>query len=228
MVRADPYVWSVIREGLPGRVVSERPSTCPALCRTGGGDVNSVFADTAAFSQYVRGQGIDNQPPDLTGMLFDSQPPQGGELATDLWIFIAYLDQVGWSYNAQGGKYLRSQEKLQESGDVELVPMTDRLTGEQLAFDNVVVLYAWHEVLQPELIDIDIWYAEGARALILRDGKLYEVTYTAESTDSPLRFYDSQGSPFPFKPGQTWVHVVGMGSRLEDLGEGSWKVRFYP
>jgi len=228
MVSADSYVRMVIQQQLPGRVLSERPSTCPALCRMGSGGVNSVFADTAAFTTYVREREMGDQRPDLTGMLFDAIPPTDGSAADDLHIFISFLDQVGWAYVSQRGAYLRSQEQLQSDGSVTLVQLTDRLTGEQLAFENVVLLFAWHDVIKPELVDIDIWYAEGVKALILRDGWIYEATYTAESKDAPLRFFDAAGDPFPFKPGATWFHIVGMGSTMQDLGDGAWKLRFYP
>jgi hypothetical protein len=106
--------------------------------------------------------------------------------------------------------------------------MTDRLTESQLAFENVVILFAWHEELKPTLIDIDLWDVEEQRAIILRDGYLYEVLYSAVSRDSPLRFYDQEGEPFPFKQGSTWFEVVGMGSTVAEISEGDWKIRFYP
>ena len=75
MVGADPHVWSVIASQLSGRFLSEKPGTCPAICRDEDGI--SVFADTAAFTDYVRQKGLDDQRPDLAGMRFDGVIPTG-------------------------------------------------------------------------------------------------------------------------------------------------------
>ena len=31
-----------------------------------------------------------------------------------------------------------------------------------------------------------------------------------------------------FKPGNTWMEIVGLGTTVEELEPGSWKIRFYP
>lgn len=225
LVGADQYVWDVIKDAIPERYVTERPPTCPALCRESV--EQSVFANTTEFSAYVERIGLDNQRPDLAGMVFDSSPPAGGQKADSLWIYISYYDQVEWDYDEGSGRYLRSQESALEDGTVELVPLTDRVTGEQLAFDNVVVLFTRHDEIKPELIDMDLINSDGRRALILRDGQLYEVSYRAVSNSTPLRFNDDEGNQFPFKPGTTWFVVMGLGSTLDEFDQGSWKMRFY-
>jgi hypothetical protein len=75
---------------------------------------------------------------------------------------------------------------------------------------------------------MDLWYAQGRRALVFRDGRVFEITYAAVSPDAPLQFFDAEGAAFPLKPGSTWFEIVGMGSALGELEPGSWKVRFYP
>lgn len=225
LVGADTYVWEVIKDVIPGRYVTQRPTTCPALCRESV--EHSVFANTPEFSEYVRKIGLDDRRPDLPGMVFDPHIPGGGHRAESLWIYISYYDQVGWEYDVEAGVYLRSQESAQEDGTVQLAPMTDRLTGEQLAFDNVVVLFTSHDEIKPELIDMDLINSDGRRALILRDGRLYEASYRAVSDTAPLRFYDEDGNQFPFKPGSTWFVIMGFESTLEELDQGSWKMRFF-
>jgi hypothetical protein len=225
MVGADPYVWSVIASELSGRFMSEKPGTCPPICRDPDGI--SVFADTAAFTEYARHMGLDDQRPDLAGMRFDGVIPGGGQEATKIWILVAYLDQVGWDYDFNRGVYLRSQEVEQSDGSILLEPMVDRLNGEQLAFENVVILFTSHEIIKPSLIEINLRDSDGSRALIFRDGQVYEATFSAVSPVTPLRFFDSQGEPFPFKPGATWFHIVGPGSEFIQLDQGYWKITFH-
>ncbi|MCH7586738.1 MAG: DUF3048 domain-containing protein [Chloroflexi bacterium] len=223
---ADAYVFEQIREMLPQRYVSQTPATCPSFCRENL--QSGVFVDTAGFTEYVRAKGFENSAPALQGMKFDSQPPAGGKPASYFWIYFSYYDQVAWDYDPVTGLYLRSQEVTQEDKTVQLQPITDRLTDEQLAFENVVILYAAHEILKPELIDTHLLNVEGMRAQIMRDGRLYEATYADVTGRTPLRFFDRLGNPFPFKPGSTWFTVVGLATELEMLEGGSWKMRFYP
>jgi hypothetical protein len=226
LVGADSYVWRVIKEEIPGRYVTERPPTCPALCRESA--EHSVFANSSAFSEYVEEIGLDNERPDLSGMVFDPETPEGGQKADSIWIYISYYDQVRWEFDDGSGVYLRFQETDQGDGTVVLSPLTDRLTGEQLQFDNVVVLFTSHAELKPELIDMDLIHSDRRRALILRDGLIFEASYSAVSTTTPLRFYDQGGNPFPFRQGTTWFLIVGDDSLLEEMEPGAWKMRFYP
>ena len=226
IVSADPYVFEEIREMLPQRYVSQTPATCPSFCRENL--QSSVFVDTAGFTEYVRSKGFEDKRPSLGGMKFDTHPPEGGQPASFFWIYFSYYDQVAWDYDAQSGLFLRSQEVTQQDRTVKLEPITDRLTNEQLAFENVVILYAAHEILKPELVNTHILDVDGMRAQIMRDGRIYEATYSDSSGMTPLRFFDLRGEPFPFKPGSTWFTVVGLATELEMTEEGAWKMRFYP
>lgn len=225
MVGADKTVWAEIANALPERFLTEMPVNCPALCADGFG---TVFANTEAFTERVRELGFDDQRPSLTGMLFDSRIPERGVEASKLWLYISYYNQVEWEFHPEEGLYLRSQEETQPDGTVELKPMTDRLTGEQLAYANVVILFARHEIIKPELIDIELQSVENGRAFLLRDGQIFEVTYSAISPSTPLRFYDLSGGSIAFKPGNTWFEIMGLGTVIEELETAYWKVRFYP
>ncbi len=225
MVGADKTVWAEIAKALPGRFLTEMPVNCPALCNNGYG---TAFANTAAFTERVRELGLDDERPELFGMKFDESVPEGGVEAEKLWLYISYYNQVEWEYRPDVGLYLRSQEEAQSDGTVKLKPMTDRLTGEQLAFENVLVLFAWHKIIQPELIDIELQSVEGGRALLFRDGQVFEITYTASTPITPLLFFDMNGEHIAFKPGTTWVEIVGLGTTVEEIEPGSWKLRFYP
>lgn len=225
MVGADQSVWADIAAALPGRFLTEMPVNCPAICDNGYG---TAFANTEAFTARVRELGLDDQRPDLSGLMFDENVTHVGQEVSKLWLYISYYNQVGWDYQSDTGRYLRSQETTQADGTVLLEPMTDRATGEQLAFDNVVIIFAWHNIIKPELIGIELQSVVDGRAILLRNGLGFEITYTATSPTSPLRFFDSEGNPMAFKPGTTWFEIVGLGTTVEELESGSWKIRFYP
>jgi hypothetical protein len=164
-----------------------------------------------------------------------------------LWLPYNYLNQIIWRYDSASGAYNRYQD---EADGVTFEQIHDRLNGEPLTFENVVVLFARHTARAETLIDVDLMYQNRQKALIFRDGKVYEVFWTTKNEDyekttgklRPIRFVDAQGNPFPLKPGQTWVELVPTYSpyyetvdseRYSDLagkklpGSGNWAVRFY-
>ena len=182
----------------------------------------------------------------LSGMVFSATPPEGGKEAKSLWLYYAYLNQIFWRYNIQDGTFHRFQDNADGSTFIEA---TDRLNGDPLRYSNVIVLFVKHEVINDYVIDLDLLYKKREKALLFRDGKMYQIYWTTLSEEyekttgkmRPIRFIDGEGNPFPLKPGQTWIEVVTRGlSAWETVdsevynrlmagnapGSGYWAVRF--
>ncbi len=196
-------------------------------------DINSALIDVTRLHAIAEAN-KDELGANLTGNTFDPQPPSGGQNAGSLWVFYNFYNQVQWEYDPASSKYLRFQDRSDGTG--EFFPATDRLTDEQLAADNVVLLFVNHEVLNSDrtLIDIDLLYSRG-QAYLLRDGQLFPVLWTTlggeyeKSTGMfrPIRFVDSNGVPIPLRPGNTWVEIVDVSTDFYEVEPGSWKARFY-
>jgi hypothetical protein len=144
------------------------------------------------------------KPPSLAGLAFDAALPDGGSSAESLQVIYNTFNQVGWEYDAAQGAYLRSQDKADGSG--ALYPTLENLTGEQLAFENVLVLFADHHFVKPTIIEINLMFVEEHRGLLFRDGLVFPVTWS--TLRGQLRLTDGQGNPLPLKPGQTFLEVV--------------------
>jgi hypothetical protein len=196
-------------------------------------DINSARIDVTRLQALAQANKKDKAF-NMTGNRFSLQAPAGGQAGSKLWVFYAFLNQVLWTYDPASQAYLRQQDMADGSG--KFYPSTDRLTGEQLAFENVVVLFVQHEVLNSShtLIDLDLLYTTG-KAYIFRDGKMYPSYWTTANGDyekksgllRPIRFVDKDGNPFPLKPGQTWVEVVDVTATMTEKEPGYWKTRFY-
>lgn len=152
-------------------------------------------------------------PDSLSGMQFDPQPPTGGLPAAQVWYPVAMLNQVVWKYDPENGSYTR----WQDNGDgMTFIQQSDKLNGENLAYENVVVLFAAHHRYAEALMDVDLLYIEKGKAVLFRDGLKFDLFWTTRSEEyerttgrlRPIRFMDKEGNPFPFKPGQTWVHLT--------------------
>ena len=198
-----------------------------------GEDINSARIDVTrlqALAQANKKEKAFN----LTGNRFSLQPPAGGQDASRLWVFYSFLNQAQWTYDPAAQAYLRQQDKADGSG--KFYPSTDKLTGEQLAFENVVVLFARHNVLNSAhtLIDLDLLFTTN-KAYLFRDGRVYPIYWTTANGDyekksgllRPMRFVDKEGNPFPLKPGKTWVEVVDVTATMVEKEPGYWKARFY-
>jgi hypothetical protein len=86
-----------IQELMGDRIITE--DTCPGLCRDDY-TVIGVFANTADITNVMQAKGVEIDNPDLTGMLFDTTVPAGGETANKATLFYNYLDSGDWVYDA--------------------------------------------------------------------------------------------------------------------------------
>ncbi len=112
-------------------------------------------------------------------------------------------NQVEWRYDAQRNQYVRFQ-----GGQVHI----DNETGSQIVTDNVIVLFAEHELtnmvedsLGTKGVNVDLYGFGDFR--IFRDGRVYEGTWRAND-ESPPRWLGPGEQIVPLKPGQSWIQVV--------------------
>jgi len=194
-------------------------------------DYNDLFADTRALGPGILSRGDHNDAPDLSGTRFSVEPPQGGEPALKLFFRYSLLIYGKWEYSAETGRYTREQETLgfEDEQREEYRPLMDDLTGEQIAADNVVVLYATHRyfIISPttEIVQIDL--IGSGEAVVFRDGKSYPAIWYRPVEGGVLQILDREGNRFPMKPGQTWYQVLSWESTLAKE-EADWRFRFYP
>ncbi len=156
-------------------------------------------------------------PQDHAGLLFTRQPPGGGTPASSLRLIYNRYDHVGWQYSGERGSYLRSQDRADDSGI--LFPAIDRLTGEQLAFENVLIVFANHhfENAAGTILEIDLLNRSGLPGLLFRDGLQYPVSWSTEQ--GKLNIQTEAGEPLGLKPGRTFIEVVSFQSSWDDEGK---------
>lgn len=143
--------------------------------------------------------------PSLYGdVTFASAAPPGGSPAGQLRIVYNLYNQVGWQHSSDQGAYLRSQDRADGSG--ELFPAVEALSGDQLAFENVLVLWARHRYVTPTIIEMELVYVRDRYGLLFRDGQVYTVHWSTPG--GRLQIHDEAGKPIPLKPGRTFFEVV--------------------
>ena len=126
--------------------------------------------------------------------------PENGEPAKK--ITTAYnADRKPWfEYDDASGKYLRFQY-----GDKQI----DDTTGEQLAFENVIIQFCKHSIVPgEEAADLqDIWLCGEGEGLYASDGVIIPVTWKKADEADCTHFFTKDGKKLKMNPGKTWVTI---------------------
>ncbi|MCJ7824745.1 MAG: DUF3048 domain-containing protein [Anaerolineales bacterium] len=227
---ADEDTEAELVSVLGRRAISYLEAPCPAFCGIETHSVDGVFANSAEISYYANIEGINNKQPDLPGMVFSEETPSGGRYGETLLVLYNYMNRGEWRYDHPSGKYLRwIEEPNAELGDgYRMIPLEDRVTGEQLAFSNVIIIRAHYEELAPSRQIVDIWRNDkGQQAYFFRNGQVFNGTWRAKNDTDPIHFYHADGSPMPLKPGNTWIVIAGNSSTFNETSPSNWEMFFF-
>ena len=161
--------------------------------------------------------------------------PEGGVDASRLHVYIAWLNQSEWVYDPLYEGWWRYVDNADEQTAGVVHPEVDRLTGRQLHFENVIVLFAKHDVVSPTNLDIHLEQDWVGDALLFRDEKMYKIRWSTVATDEevqtgrrkPIQFLNlDDKTPFPLKPGHTWITVVTPDTTVAEESPGQWLLQF--
>ena len=223
---ADPQVDEVLIDVLDERALTFNELPCPSMCGQSTHSATGVFANSSALSDYAAENGIKNQQPDLRGMYFQPEPPEGDAHGQLLRVEYANFSIMEWRYDEALGTYNLWMEK-EGSGGLEMGLMTDRNNNEAVAFENVIVMFAEYIEYAPSLHDIVLQSVQGYQpALLFRDGMINYATWRTPEADRPIVFETPDGRSLPLKPGKTWIVIVGQASRTTQPAGGEWTIYF--
>jgi Protein of unknown function (DUF3048) C-terminal domain/Protein of unknown function (DUF3048) N-terminal domain len=198
------------------------------FCRFGPQEADILLGNTAMFSKAITARGVSNGRQNLDGMTFYSLAPASGVAGSQVFVRYSGDNYTRWDYDPSTGKYLRFQDAVFDTGQgEEYVPLIDRIINQQLSASNVVVILVRHEFYQqPPAEIIDILLSGSGTAYAFRDGQMYQVQWNRPAINSVLYLTNSDGSAFPFKPGSTWIQVVGEFTEAKDESNGAWRFDF--
>jgi hypothetical protein len=207
-------------------LVMEGSQNCPPMCRIEPEASNYLVADTINMHKYIQGKGLEDGRQNLDGMTFDARTPSGGEAGTQLSTRYSISSYNRWDYDPASGSYLRFQDTVEDEGTGEVLePLTDRLNGQQVTAENVVVLFLGHNInppYTPKTVMIGM-FGEGD-AIAFRDGQAYKLRWVRPTADAVPYLEYPDGTAFPYKPGVTWYQVVGTSSEVTQGDEGAWRI----
>jgi hypothetical protein len=198
----------------------------------GGGSMMSLERMQAVAEDNMR---YSRRGFNYSGNLFTETIPDGGVPANQINVYVAALNQSGWTYDPLYGAWLRFVDNADNATVGELHADTDRLTGRQLHFENFIVIFPEVDVISPTNLDIHLEQGDGGRALLFRDGLKYEIEWSTMSGEfeknsgqrRPMQFQNPDESPAELKPGNSWIFVASPYSIVSNEGSGTWKLRYY-
>ncbi|MCW5874937.1 MAG: DUF3048 C-terminal domain-containing protein [Anaerolineales bacterium] len=244
-VRSGRLVYEVIRGYFEGctviagadPTVLAQIQVCAQAANNDANDIGAAGIDVTKLQEVAKNNVSIYGPPNLTGNLFDANPPDGCVPANSLTMFYNINNQTYWSYDEAAGAYIRHQNTYL-SPDVQEVS-TEALTGAPLAFENVMVFFVTHEQINTAgtIFDVHMESTTG-RVALLRDGLVCDLYWSTLNGDyeketgrtRPIRFTYVDGTPFPLKPGQLFIHMVHTNADFfePEEGSGNWRARWYP
>ncbi len=131
---------------------------------------------------------------------FDAGPLAGGEEAAEIDVRMSGRNSLSWTF--EDGRYLRSQDGT-ESVDADDV---------RVSADSVVVVYV--DTIRTGRVDAagspvpDYEVTGTGRALVFRDGRVFEGDWVRQAEDDFFAFRTGEGDSIALKPGRTWIHVT--------------------
>jgi hypothetical protein len=167
--------------------------------------------------------------------LFTEEAPEGGVPAGQINVYVALLNQSGWTYDPLYSSWLRFVDVADKATAGQLHAEIDRLTGRQLHFENFVIIFTDVDVISSTNLDIHLEQGDQGFAMLFRDGKKYDIKWSTKAGEyekttgqrRPMQFVNLDGSPAQLKPGSTWIFVATPYSVVSDEGKGKWKLRYY-
>jgi len=213
---------------LEGQRADCPPTSQTPLCRYDPTGSDFLLGSTKAMTEYAKNKGITSDGVNLTGMYFAAVPPSGGQPGQQVFVRYSGDEYARWDYNPASGKYLRFQDNVYDQGQgEEYAPLLDRLNNQQVAAENVVILFVRHEYFrQPPGEIVDILLSGTGKAYAYRDGQVYQVTWNRANINAVLSLTFADGSSYPFKPGKTWYQLIGQTSAVNQPEPDSWRFNF--
>jgi len=215
---------SEIRGQIPG---------CATVFKKGDGGMGSMLEISRMVAIADENRRNNGSKFNYANNLFAEDVPAGGTPGKQVDMFFSQLNQSKWAYDPSYQGWLRYVDNTSEQAEFHVD--VDRLTGRQIFFENLIVLFVEHEVLAPLIIDMYLQQGEEEKGLVFRDGQMFEIKWSTRAGDyekqtgfrRPIAFLDKDGNPFPLRPGRSWIIIATPYSEYSEFELGKWKFRIY-
>lgn len=144
------------------------------------------------------------------GLKFEDGYTPTGEDATSARVVFSSYKKAEIEYDASSGRYL-----VKQYGKAHV----DADTGEQLGFENVIVLYTDISMIAGDTAGrMKVELVGGGNGVLICGGKSVPIEWKKDAWDEPFRYLDASGETQTLRSGKTYVCIVNGEDRLT-IGE---------
>lgn len=230
---ADERVFTHLKESdISDFLVVPSNGACPPFLvgKDAVDTYNNIFFNTTRLNTCVQNKEIDNSRQKIkSGFFYNWEVPStlSGEV-----VYTSYSvdDYNYWEYDPDSKRYYRYQEVDDtRNGKPETYALlNDRLTGEPVTAENVIVLFVSHNFAnqwdqEDEVYHIDL--LNSGNAIVFRDGLAVRGKWYRSDIDQPLLITDLYGLAVPLRPGRTFYQIIGISSVFWQDGK-EWRFVF--
>ena len=104
-----------------------------------------------------------------------------------------------FTFDSESGTYRHIQYGTVQS---------DKETGTELVFDNVILLYVSQHQLNDDKNRIAVDFTGSGKGYFISRGKYIPVTWSRDSRDGGMTIYDSMGQTIELNPGKSFISIV--------------------
>jgi hypothetical protein len=165
---------------------------------------HNAYTSGKGFDGAIKANGFETKHKDFYQKTFNfnlnDTVPTGGESAKKITTEFNPDRKPWFEYDEESGKYLRFQY-----GDKQI----DDTTGEQLAFENVIIQFCKHDVVPgEEASDLqDIWLCGEGEGWYASDGVIVPIKWEKEDGTDCTHYFTTDGQKLKMNPGKTWVTI---------------------
>ena len=207
------------------RLIREGQNTSQVFYRYEPAGTNYLMANITRLDEVYDFYEIEDARPEFPEIAFSENPVSKGLPADVVRIRFSGSMYNRWDYDPLSQRYYRSSEVV--SGmDEEYAPLYDRGSGEQIAADNLVVIFTRYNRV-PDFNEVfDVPLEGSGTAYAMRDGQIFELVWIRDESGGMVTFSNKDGTPYSFKPGNTWFSILGLQSEVMQQ-ERNWQFTLY-
>lgn len=216
--QATPYVGDYLNsddvDNISGAVAGiDRPATNTFYRTTDRKAPHNVYIDPSGLVKDIEkfGYRTEHKEDFIPKFVFFDDPKESTKGALDAKVLYPGGKETGkangfskvqskFVYNEEDSKYYRYQYGKEH---------IDELTGEQLAFDNVIFQYCHGEVRDDhDYLSFGCHGENGYRVQIFTQGKMMQGTWRRDANNMPAVYCYDSGVQIPISRGKTWICII--------------------
>ncbi|MBI3572764.1 MAG: DUF3048 C-terminal domain-containing protein, partial [Candidatus Kerfeldbacteria bacterium] len=180
--------------------------TAKYFFRLAGGGVHSLYTSGKNLLAAVKAAKFDKFHPPYMGWTFTDEPGLNdrvnGKHGVTINIGGGKLYDIRYDYNRAKNVYLRS---------IGGKPHKDRVTKQQIAVKNVVLLFVPKEKVLDRKGHVDLHTVGKGKAILFQNGRALNINWQKKTPSARLVLTLPSAAPVQLNRGSTWITILAAG-----------------